>query len=93
MFRIACATKVGGNGPLDCAFGCLGMGSCVKACSFDAIKIGENGVPVVDPNKCTYCMQCATACPRNLIVSVPVSKKVFVECANKQKGAAAAKVS
>ena len=86
------AMKVGGNGPLDCAFGCLGMGSCVKACSFDAIKIGENGVPVVDPDKCTDCMQCATACPRNLIVSVPVSKKVFVECANKQKGAAAAKV-
>ena len=32
------------------------------------------------------------ACPRHLIVSVPVSKKVFVECANKQKGAAATKV-
>ena len=37
-------------------------------------------------------MQCAAACPRHLIVSVPVSKKVFVECANKQKGPAAMKV-
>ena len=86
------ATKVGGNGPLECAHGCLGLGSCVKACGFDAIKIGENGIPVVDPDKCTDCMQCAEACPRHLIVSVPVSKKVFVECANKQKGAAATKV-
>lgn len=86
------ATKVAGNGPLECAYGCLGLGSCVKACSFDAIKIGENNLPVVDADKCTNCMQCAVACPRNLIVSVPVSKKVFVECNNKQKGAAAMKV-
>ncbi len=86
------ATKVAGNGPLECAFGCLGFGSCVKACGFDAIQLGENGIPVIDPDKCTDCMQCAEACPRHLIVSVPASKKVFVECANKQKGAAAAKV-
>lgn len=86
------AMKVAGNGPLECAYGCLGFGSCVKACTFDAIALGENGIPVIDPNKCTDCMQCAAACPRHIIVSVPVSKKVFVDCANKQKGAAAAKV-
>ena len=86
------ATKVAGNGPLECAYGCLGFGSCIKACAFEAISMGENGVPVIDPNKCTDCMQCAAACPRHLIVSVPVSKKVFVECANKQKGPAAMKV-
>ena len=83
------AMKVAGNGPLECAYGCLGFGSCVKACTFDAITLGENGIPVIDPDKCTDCMQCAAACPRHIIVSVPVSKKVFVECANKQKGAAA----
>ena len=26
------ASKVGGHGPLACKFGCLGYGSCVKAC-------------------------------------------------------------
>ena len=36
------ATKVAGS-PLECAFGCLGFGSCVKACQFGAISIGENG--------------------------------------------------
>ena len=86
------ATKVGGNGPIECAYGCLGFGSCIKACSFDAIHYGENGVPVVDPEKCTDCMKCSEACPRHLIVSVPAAKKIFVNCNNKDKGAVATKV-
>ena len=85
------ALKVGA-GPLDCAFGCLGFGSCVKACQFDAIHINEKGVAEVDPNKCTNCGACRIACPRKIIVEVPASKKVFVQCANKDKGPAAMKV-
>ena len=34
------ATKVAG-GPLECSFGCLGFGSCVNACQFGAMSIGE----------------------------------------------------
>ena len=79
------ATKVAG-GPLECAFGCLGFGSCVKACQFGAMSIGPDGTAVVNPEKCTNCMACAAACPRHLIVSVPVSKKVHVACANQDKG-------
>ena len=52
------ATKVAGS-PLECAFGCLGFGSCVKACQFGAMSIGPNGTAVVDPEKCTDCMACA----------------------------------
>ena len=37
------ATKVAG-GPTACAFGCLGYGTCVAACQFDAIHINEKGV-------------------------------------------------
>ena len=85
------ATKVAA-GPLECNFGCLGFGSCVTACQFDAMHIGSNGCAVVDPEKCTDCMACATACPRKLIVSVPVSKKVHVACANKDKGKVAMSV-
>ena len=79
------ATKVAGS-PLECAFGCLGFGSCVTACQFGAMSIGPNGTAVVDPDKCTDCMACAAACPRNLIVEVPASKKVHVACANQDKG-------
>ena len=79
------ATKVAA-GPLECQFGCLGYGSCVTACQFGAISIGENGTAIVDPEKCTNCGACMKACPRKLIVSVPVSKKVHVLCANQDKG-------
>ena len=85
------ATKVAA-GPLECAFGCLGFGSCVAACQFGAMSIGPNGTAVVDPDKCTACMACASACPRKLIVSVPASKKVHVACANQDKGKAAMSV-
>ncbi|MBE6995594.1 MAG: RnfABCDGE type electron transport complex subunit B [Ruminococcaceae bacterium] len=86
------ATKVAA-GPLECQFGCLGFGSCVKACQFGAMSIGENGVAVVDPEKCTNCGACMSACPRKLIVSVPANpKKVHVTCANLEKGKAAMSV-
>ena len=85
------ATKVAA-GPLECEFGCLGFGSCVKACQFGAMSIGPNGTAVVDPDKCTACMACAAACPRHLITSVPASKKVHVACANRDKGKAAMSV-
>ena len=55
------AMKISSNGTLDCSFGCLGRGTCVKACKFDAIHINEHGVAEVDREKCTCCMQCAAA--------------------------------
>ena len=85
------ATKVA-EGPLSCKWGCLGYGSCVTACQFDAMHIGPNGVAVVDSDKCTDCMACAAVCPRKLIVSVPVSKKVRVMCLNQDRGKAALSV-
>ena len=63
------ATKVAA-GPLECAFGCLGFGSCVSACQFGAMSIGPGGTAVVDPDKCTNCGACMSACPRKLIVSL-----------------------
>ena len=56
------ASKVGGSGPLSCKFGCLGFGSCVKVCKYDAIKI-VNGVASVNEDRCVGCMACAAACP------------------------------
>ena len=37
-----------------CAYGCMGYGSCVKACQFDAIHVVD-GVAVVDKEKCVAC--------------------------------------
>ena len=83
------AMKVAGNGTLDCAFGCLGRGTCVTACKFDAIHINERGVAEVDREKCTCCMQCATVCPKKVIVSMPYAVDIVLPCANKEAGAAA----
>ena len=83
------AIKIAGNGPLECAYGCLGFGNCVRACAFDAIHINDIGVAEVDREKCTHCGKCLAACPRNLIVSIPYAADIMVSCASKDKGAAA----
>lgn len=80
------ASKVGGSGPLSCKFGCLGFGTCVKACKYDAIKIID-GVAKVNEDRCVGCMSCAAACPRNLIVPVEPKRNVVIACASLAKGA------
>ena len=78
------AMRVAG-GPKACAFGCMGLGSCVKACAFDAIHIVD-GVAKVDTDKCV------ATCPKKIIDLIPVSKKAHVNCVNKDKGPAVMKV-
>ena len=41
-----------------CSIGCLGLGSCVKACQFNALSMGPDGLPVVNENRCTGCGAC-----------------------------------
>ena len=80
------ASKIGGNGPLSCKFGCLGFGTCVKACKYDAISV-VNGVAKVNEDRCVGCMACAAACPRQLIVPVEPNRNVVIACASLAKGA------
>ena len=80
------ASKVGGNGPIACKFGCLGFGTCAKVCKYDALSVVD-GVALVDKEKCVGCMACAKVCPRNVITSVPYHKQVFIPCKSHAKGA------
>lgn len=75
----------------ECDYGCLGYGSCVKACPMNAISV-KDGVAVVDRAKCIGCGQCIKACPKGLIELIRADKKVAVRCSNKDKGAAVKKV-
>ncbi|WP_040212080.1 RnfABCDGE type electron transport complex subunit B [Clostridium polynesiense] len=79
------ASMLPGEGAKSCSYGCLGLGSCVKVCKFDALHI-VNGIAKVDETKCTACGACVNICPKNLIELVPESKKVRVSCNSKDKG-------
>ncbi|MBN1541991.1 Fe-S cluster domain-containing protein [candidate division KSB1 bacterium] len=77
-----------GGGSKACIYGCLGLGSCAKACPFDAIHMNENGLPVVDENKCTGCGVCVLTCPRNILALIPRSQPVYLACTSQDKAKA-----
>lgn len=73
------ASALPGEGGKACRYGCLGLGTCVSVCDFDAIEI-INGVAIINEEKCTNCGACIEACPKDLIESVPLVKRVRVAC-------------
>ena len=75
--RAAAVVSGGGKG---CAWGCLGLGDCEAACTFDAIHMNANGLPQVDTEKCRACPDCVAACPRDLFELVPLNQKLYVQC-------------
>jgi electron transport complex protein RnfB len=68
------------SGDKFCSYGCLGYEDCVRACNFDALHMGPEGLPMVDREKCTACGLCVKACPKNLIELHPESRTFFVFC-------------
>lgn len=76
---------VPGAGEKACVYGCMGYGSCVRACEFDAIHVVD-GVAAVDREKCVACGKCVEACPNNLIQLVPYKAEHLVQCNSQDKG-------
>lgn len=62
-----------------CRIGCLGLGTCVKACMFGALSIGHDGLPKVDQEKCTGCGACERICPKNIIRLTSVTRRIMRE--------------
>ncbi len=81
----AAASQVSGGGK-GCFWGCLGDGDCEVACTFDAITMSRNGLPVVDEAACTACGDCVTACPKDLFSIHPLSHALWVACSSLEKG-------
>jgi len=50
---------------IDCAYGCLGLGDCIKVCPTGALSL-ENKRLRINTKKCINCGKCILACPRNL---------------------------
>lgn len=78
------AVVIPGAGAKSCEYGCLGLGSCVKACNFNAIHVVD-GVAVVDKDACVGCGACVKACPKGVIELMPLSQVVRVACNSKNK--------
>ena len=79
------AASVAGGGK-GCAWGCLGLADCERACTFGAIYMNADGLPVVDVEKCTACNDCVVACPKHLFVLQLLDHSLFVQCKNLVQG-------
>lgn len=82
------------SGESGCAYGCLGLGDCTRACSFGGITINpETGLPRFNEHLCVACGSCMKACPRGLIEARTLieGNLVYVACNNKEKGGDAKK--
>ncbi len=73
------ASVVSGGGK-GCSWGCLGLADCELSCTFGAIRMSTDGLPVVDVAKCTACGDCVVACPRDLFEILPLSQPLLVQC-------------
>ncbi len=80
------------NGFKACDYGCLGLGTCEKICPFDAIEMQNNGIPHIDPDKCTGCNKCANTCPKQVIRMVNANTTYHVRCSSKDKAKTVKKV-
>lgn len=70
------------KGNKACDYGCLGFGDCVKVCPTLAIKMSDEGIPLIDLDKCTGCGACVDICPKKIILIIPEEAPVFVACNN-----------
>lgn len=78
------ATKV-------CTYGCLGLGTCARACPFEAIELVD-GVIRIDEAKCTGCGVCVEVCPRDCIELMGANRTIWVACHSQDKGAQVRKI-
>jgi formate dehydrogenase beta subunit len=71
------AQAVMSGGQRVCSVGCLGQGDCVRACMFGALKMGPEGYPVVDREKCVGCGVCEQICPKGVMNVTTASQRIL----------------
>lgn len=81
------AAVLAAGGDKSCEYGCLGYGTCMRVCPFDAITMGPDNLPIISREKCTACGKCVAACPKQVIELAQMSKAVVISCHSRDKGA------
>ena len=75
------------DGNRACKYACLGLGTCVNACKFDAIRIDEHmKIATVDTSKCQSCGMCVAACPKGVLSLQPQTVPVRLLCRAAEEG-------
>lgn len=86
LFDDCAAAHIVSGGPLACSYGCLGYGTCVKACPFGAMYMGDDDLPKIIIEKCTGCGVCNQVCPRDLLPLIKLGAPLYVACKSLDKG-------
>ena len=80
------AAVLAAGGDKSCQYGCLGFGTCMRACPFGAITMSADNLPIINADKCTACGKCVAACPKQVIELAQASKAVVISCHSRDKG-------
>ncbi|MFH1154020.1 MAG: FAD-dependent oxidoreductase [Pseudomonadota bacterium] len=65
------------GGSMSCSRGCLGYGSCIRACPFRAIHMGKLGIPEISTQLCRGCGRCIRVCPHGAILVLGLSSRLL----------------
>ena len=65
------------GGQRECSVGCIGLGDCIDACQFNALKMGPQGYPVVIEENCVGCGACETVCPKYIMKVKTMSERLM----------------
>ena len=65
------------GGHRQCSVGCIGLGDCIEACQFNALKMGPEGYPVVVEENCVGCGACETVCPKYVMKVKTMSERLM----------------
>ena len=65
------------GGQRECSVGCIGLGDCIDACQFNALKMGPEGYPVVVEENCVGCGACETVCPKYIMKVKTMSERLM----------------
>jgi electron transport complex protein RnfB len=80
------------EGDKTCRYACIGHGTCARTCPFDAIIIGEDGLPIIDKYHCRGCGLCVKECPRDVLRLASIDEDYYVACSSRDSGKEVKKV-